>query len=82
MTEQDLAQLRITVESPGFEILERMAHSRIEQAKYEAFMNTDEKKVLDTWRLARAASQILELFTDDVRKAVSQTGGIAQQEKK
>ena len=62
------AEVRITVNTPGWEIIQRRMENKIEECKLAALVNTDEKQVLELWRRAQVADQFFRGLLRDIEQ--------------
>jgi hypothetical protein len=51
--------IRITVSTAGWEEIKKILDSQVEAAKLTALINDDEAKMVELWRRAQVASQLV-----------------------
>ena len=84
MTQQELAAIAQTIQTPGWELIKTRAESKIRLAWEELTLNDREDKVLELYHRSCAAKQILTEFLMEVEKPtpiiLSEAGGLVGKE--
>lgn len=58
--------VNVTVNTPGWEIIENMITASVDKARLAALANNDETKVIELWRRAQVADALFFALRQDI----------------